>query len=133
MSNVITVTTEDVESLRERVAGTVVPGNEEWDDARQAWNLSVDQRPTAVVLPESAEDVVATVGFAAGRGLRVAPQGTGHSAEPMGLLAGTILLKTSRLRGVEIDAESRRARVGAGTLWGEGVPAAAEQAERLSR
>ena len=127
MSNVISVTTEDAEHLRERVTGTVVvPGDEGWDDARQAWNLSVDQRPSAVVLPESAEDVVATVGFAAGRGLRVAPQGTGHSAEPMGSLADTILLKTSRLRGVEIDAESRRARVGAGTVWGEVVPAAAE-------
>ena len=51
MSNVTSLTTEDAESLREQVTGTVVlPGDEGWDDARQAWNLSVDQRPSAVVL-----------------------------------------------------------------------------------
>ena len=41
-----------------------------WDTARQAWNLAVDQRPVAVVYPESADDVVATVRFAAEHGLR---------------------------------------------------------------
>ena len=39
----------------------VLPGDEAWDASRQAWNLAVDQRPVAVVYPESADDVVATV------------------------------------------------------------------------
>jgi len=45
----------------------------------------------------------------------------------MGPLEGTILVKTSRMRGVEINARAKRARVRAGALWGEVVPAAAEQ------
>jgi FAD/FMN-containing dehydrogenase len=120
--------TANVKDLRDRLAGEIVlPGEGGWDAARQAWNLSVDQRPVAVVFPEAPEEVAAVAEVAGAHGLRLAAQGTGHSAAPMGPLEGTILLKTSRMRGVEIDAEAKRARVRAGALWGEVVPAAAEQ------
>jgi FAD/FMN-containing dehydrogenase len=115
-----------VGDLRDRLAGKIVlPEDSGWDAARQAWNLSVDQRPVAVVLPETAEDVAAVVEVAGAHGVRVAAQGTGHSAGPMGPLEGTVLVKTSRMRGFEIDAEANRARVQAGVLWGDVVPAAA--------
>jgi FAD/FMN-containing dehydrogenase len=104
----------------------VLPHDHNWNEARRAWNLAVDQQPAAVALPESARDVGAVVRWARERGLRVAPQGTGHNAHPLGSLAHTVLLKTERMRGVEIDAPSRRARVEAGVLWGEVTDAAAE-------
>jgi FAD/FMN-containing dehydrogenase len=44
----------------------------------------------------------------------------------MGSLAHTVLVKTERMRGVEIDPESRTARVEAGVLWAEVSEAAAE-------
>src|SRR5262245_58875900 len=110
----------DVRALRARVVGDVVlPGDEGWDGSRLAWNLAVDQRPAAVVYAETAEDVVAAVDFAREHGLRVAPQGTGHNAHPLGDLADTLLLKTERMRRVGIDPEGRRARVEAGVLWAE--------------
>jgi FAD/FMN-containing dehydrogenase len=95
----------------------VLPDDESWDEARQAWNLAVDQRPAAVALPETADDVVLIVDFAREHGLRVAPQGTGHSAGPLGWLDETILVKTSRMRRVDVDPQSQRARVEAGALW----------------
>ena len=104
----------------------VLPHDPHWDEARVAWNLAVDQRPAAVALPESAADVMAVVRWARSRGLRVAPQGTGHNAAAMGSLAHTVLVKTERMRGVEIDAERRIARVEAGVLWAEVSEAAAE-------
>ncbi len=114
-------------ALRARLQGDLVlPGDESWDEARRAWNLAVDQRPAAVALPESADDVVAIVDFAREHGLRVAPQGTGHNAGPLGWLDETILVKTERMRRVEIDPESRRARVDAGVLWMEVTAPAAE-------
>jgi FAD/FMN-containing dehydrogenase len=117
----------DVRALRARVVGDVVlPGDDEWEAARLAWNLAVDQRPAAVVLPGTAEDVVAVVDFAREHGLQVAPQGTGHNAGPLGSLADTILLKTERMRRVRIDPAGRRARVEAGELWAD-VTAAASQ------
>ncbi len=109
--------------LRGRV---VAAGDDDWDLARQAFNLTLDQRPEAVALPADADDVARAVRVAAARGLRVAAQRTGHGATPLGDLAGTILLKTSALDAVEIDASARRARVGAGCRWGDVVPAAAE-------
>jgi hypothetical protein len=101
----------------------VLPQHAGWDEARHAWNLTVDQQPAAVVFPESAEDVAAVGGRAFG--LRVAAQGTGHNAGPLGQLDDTILVKTERLRGVEIDPETRIARVEAGVLSLELVEAAA--------
>ena len=117
----------DVSSLRARLSGEVlVPGDVEWDEARLAWNLALDQRPAAVAFPESADDVIAIVDFAREHSLRVSAQGTGHNASPLGPLGDTILVKTSRMRGVEIDPEARRARVEAGVLWAEVTEAAAE-------
>ncbi|HEY7729855.1 MAG TPA: FAD-binding oxidoreductase [Gaiellaceae bacterium] len=117
----------DVEELRSRLTGDVVThADAGWDDARQAWNLAVDQWPAFVALPESAADVVAIVEFAVENGYRVAPQGTGHAAAPLGDLSDTILVKTSRMRGVAIDPERRTARAEAGVIWVEVVEAAAE-------
>jgi FAD/FMN-containing dehydrogenase len=104
----------------------VFPHDPHWNEARLAWNLAVDQRPVAVALPETAEDVAAVVRWARSRGLRIAPQGTGHNAAAMGSLAHTVLVKTERMRGVEIDPANERARVEAGVLWAEVSEAAAE-------
>ena len=90
-----------------RLAGlegeVVLPGQERFDEARRAFNLAADQEPAAVVSAESARDVAAAVTFAAGQGQRIAAQGTGHNALPLGSLTGTILLKTERMRGIRID------------------------------
>jgi hypothetical protein len=110
----------DVEALRAALAGAVFgPADAGWDAARQAWNLAVDQRPAAVAFPVTDADVVTVIDFARAEGLRVAPQGTGHGASALAPLDGAILLNTSRMRGVRIDAHMRRARVRAGALWGD--------------
>ncbi|HSS04225.1 MAG TPA: FAD-dependent oxidoreductase [Solirubrobacterales bacterium] len=98
-------------------AGRVAtPADSDWDQARLAWNLAADQRPDAVVFAEGADDVAATVRFAAAQGLKVAAQGTGHGAAPLAPLDGTILLKTERMRGIEVDPAAQTARVEAGAL-----------------
>ena len=116
-----------VSALRSAFSGPVVlPGEDEWDVARAAWNLAVDQRPAAVAFAASADDVADAVRFAQQRGLGVALQSTGHGGHTLAKqLADTVLLRTSGLRGVEIDTLAQTARVGAGTLWGEVISAAA--------
>ncbi len=99
------------------IAGRIAtPSDADWDGARAAWNLAADQRPDAVALVESAEDVAATVRFAAEHDLRIAGQGTGHGAVALGSLEGAILVKTERMRGVEVDPGAQTARVEAGVL-----------------
>ena len=96
------------------------PGDDAWDTARQAWNLAVDQRPALVAHPQTALDVVDALALARAEGLQVVPQGTGHGAAGLGgLQDGQLLLRTDRLDTIEVDAERRRARVGAGALWGD--------------
>src|SRR5215831_15552535 len=93
------------------LAGRLVrPGDQDYDQARTAWNLAVDQRPAGVIRPESAADVSAALSYAAARGLRIAVQGTGHAARPLGFLADTLLLRTERMRGIRIDPRARVAR-----------------------
>jgi FAD/FMN-containing dehydrogenase len=120
-------TENEIAFLRERVEGSVfTPADPGWDVARQAWNVAVDQCPSAVVLAESVDDIVAAVRFARAAGLRVAPQGTGHGAPPLGPLDDTLLVRTSLMRGVTIDPVARRARAEAGVLWEEVVNPAAQ-------
>jgi len=105
----------------------VFPDDSRYDDARQAWNLAADLRPAVVVLPTSADDVVNAVHYADERDLRIVVQGTGHGAPVHAPLDGTLLLNMREMRGVEIDAENRRARVEAGALWEDVVIPATEQ------
>jgi hypothetical protein len=99
------------------IAGRVAtPADPDWDEARQAWNLAADQRPSAVAFTESADDVAKVVRFAGQNGLRVTGQGTGHGAVALGSLDDAILIKTERMRGVEVDADAQTARVEAGAL-----------------
>ena len=112
--------------LASALAGKIViPEHARFDEARRAWNLAIDQRPAAVVFPESPQDVAAAVLFAREFDQRIAAQGTGHNAGPLGPLEDTILLKTEQMRGIEIDPVNRTARVEAGVLWLEVVKAAA--------
>lgn len=102
------------------IAGRVAtPSDSDWDEVRLAWNLVADLRPEAVAFVESAEDVAKTVRFAAENDLKVAGQGTGHGAAPLAPLEGTILLKTERMRGIEVDPDAQTARVEAGVLVAE--------------
>jgi hypothetical protein len=115
------------DSLRARLTGVVVaPGDATWDAARQAFNLSLDQRPTAVAFPVDETDVASVVAFARDHGLRIAPQSTGHNAGPIASLQDTVLLKTSAMTGVEIDPAARRARVRAGARWADVADPASE-------
>ena len=90
----------DATPLRRLCGGAVhLPGDPGYDAARLPWNAAVDQRPAAVVFPRSAADVAEVVRAAAGLGLRVAPQSTGHNAGPLAAqgLDDVVIVRTSGL------------------------------------
>lgn len=116
-------------TIHQEVPGRPVltDGDSGWDAACRAFNLGAEQRPVAVAFPENEWEVVDAVRFAADAGLRVAPQTTGHNASPLApALDDALLLKASRLRGVDVDPTMQRARVAGGTPWSDVVPAAYE-------
>ena len=101
-------------------------GSSGYEENRGAFNVLLSQEPAAIVTPHSTGDVVDAIEYAKAEGLRVGAQRTGHAAEPLGDLSGTLLIRTAALNTVSIDAERRIARVGAGALWGDLVPRASE-------
>ena len=111
------------EALRGLAGGAVhLPGDAVYDEARMPWNLQVDERPAAVAYPADPQEVARIVRAAAASGLKVAPQGTGHGAPPLaGRLGDAVLLRTSAMTGLRVDAASRTARADAGVLWGDVV------------
>ena len=102
------------------------PEDPGYDSARLAWNAALDLRPAAIAYPGSTDEVSAVVKAAAAAGLQVAAMGTGHAAAPFGDLGEVVLLRTSAMTRVDVDAAARTVRVQAGTLWLDAVAAAAE-------
>lgn len=117
----------DLDELRQRVRGAVVaPRDPDWDQARQAWNVAVDQRPALVAQPETVADVQQLVAFASAHDLRVAPQSTGHNAAALGGdLSDTLLMRLDRMRAVTVDPAARWARAEGGAWWGDVTDAVA--------
>ncbi len=117
------IPTKAVEDLRARLWGTLLrPGDEDYDEARAAWNLNARQRPSVVVMAEGADDVLAAVRFARDEGLGVGVMATGH---------GTVApCDGGRARQHLADAGrpdrsgARTARVEAGAKWADVVPEA---------
>jgi FAD/FMN-containing dehydrogenase len=69
-----------------------------------------------------ADDVAALVRYARRAGMTVTAQPSGHCAS--GDVDGLILLRTGLLNQVEVRAEQRVVRVGAGVKWGQVLAAA---------
>src|SRR3712207_5585913 len=113
----------DQSTLEELQAGlrgaAYVPGEEGYDEGRQAFNLNAHQHPTLVVMAAGPADVVAAVRLAHEQGLGVGVMATGHAvAAPCD---GGVLINTSSMRGVRVDPEPQTARVEAGALWADVV------------
>lgn len=68
-----------LDNLRSRVRGRVIlPGDSDYDEARRAWNLTVEQRPEVIVVAENTTDIVEAVRYARMAGLGIAVMATGH-------------------------------------------------------
>jgi FAD/FMN-containing dehydrogenase len=114
-----------IEQLRARVKGPVLgPGDDDFATEVAAQNLAVLHVPDVAVGVTSEDDVVATVRCAADAGVAVRVLATGHGS--FSPVTDGVLITTSRLSGVTVDAESRVAHIAAGSRWEDVIAAAAE-------
>ncbi|UYM07644.1 FAD-binding oxidoreductase [Solicola gregarius] len=104
-----------------------LPGDETYDAARTPWNLAVDQRPAAVVVPRSPAEVATAVRLAARADLRVAAQSTGHGAGALAAQAldDVVIVRTHALDKAVADPARGVVRAEGGALWDPAVTAAA--------
>jgi FAD/FMN-containing dehydrogenase len=119
------VSNQDIAALANQVTGLVLtPGDASYTAECATYNLAVTHHPAVVVGAAGPADVQAAVRFASGHGLPVAVLATGHQA--IVPADGAVLVTTSRMAAVDVNAQARSARIGAGTRWQQVVDAAAE-------
>ena len=97
----------------------VQPGDAEYDATRAVFNGMVDKRPSLIVRPSGAADVVDAVKYARERGLPVAVRCGGHSVAGKSATDGGVLIDLRSLKGVHVDPDTLTAYCNAGVLWGE--------------
>ena len=97
--------TSTAAALRDVDAEVHLPGDPGYDAGRTPWNVAVDLRPAAVAFPTTAREVSRIVVAAREDGLRIAPQSTGHNADPLSHhgLDDVVLVKTSKMHQVSIN------------------------------
>ncbi len=107
-------------ALRAQLQGELVlPGDADYDGARETFNAMHDLKPGAVALVAGPEDVVRSILFARDHDLPLAVRGGGHSLPGFSSVDGGLQIDLRRLCRVEVDAAGRSARVGGGATWGQ--------------
>jgi hypothetical protein len=107
-------------AVRELAAGldgqVLLSGDFGYNGARRIWNGMHDRFPALIVRARSSKDVAMAVDFARERELLLAVKGGGHSWPGRSVADDAVMIDLSALNGVDIDPDTRRARVGGGAL-----------------
>ena len=98
----------DLAAFKAELLGEVIlPGQSDYDRARQIHDLTYDRHPTMIVRAAGQGDVARTVAFAAESGMQLAVRAGGHSVAGYSTVDGGIVLDLSRMKGLHIDVERR--------------------------
>lgn len=109
-----------IEDLRELVRGDVIGRDDEgYEEARKVYNAMIDKRPSVVVRPLNAGDVMAAVAFAGEHGMDLAVRGGSHSVPGFGTCDDGVVVDLSLMRGVRVDPRNLTARAEGGATWGD--------------
>ncbi|MFW6193621.1 MAG: FAD-binding oxidoreductase [Gemmatimonadota bacterium] len=110
-----TVSSGEVEQLRDRLRGPLLTeGDGGYEEARTLWNAMIDERPALIAQCTCAADVRTAVHFAREHGLLLSVRGGGHNVAGDAVCGGGLMIDLSPMSAVEVNPETRTARVGAG-------------------
>jgi FAD/FMN-containing dehydrogenase len=110
----------DLDTWAQHFAGEIVrPGDPGYGEARKVWNESIQRDPAIVVRPTGTSDVIAAVAYARAHNLELAIRGGSHSIAGFSTTEGGMVIDLSRMKGIRIDPQRRRAYVQSGALWKE--------------
>ncbi|HEY7631483.1 MAG TPA: FAD-binding oxidoreductase [Thermoleophilaceae bacterium] len=115
-------TTAVLDERREEFAASfggllVGPDDATYEELRRCHNGLVDKRPALITCCRGPADVIEAIRFAAEEGLELAVRGGGHNVSGRALSEGGLVVDLSLMRGVDVDARARTARVQGGALW----------------
>ena len=105
--------------LRTQFRGELIrPGDQNYESARGIWNGMVARSPGLIARCADVSDVQHAVRSAANNKILTAIRCGGHSLAGHSTCEGGLVIDLSRMRGISVDAASRRARFGGGCLLG---------------
>src|SRR5580693_8884861 len=108
---------QGIGALRSVLDGPVLtPDDTGFDDRRRVWNAGIDRRPSVIARCASAADVAAAIRLAREQGLEISVRGGAHSPAGAAVCDDGMMIDLSLLNSVQVDPETRRARVGGGAL-----------------
>lgn len=111
----LTINAEDVNKLKKKIHGKViVPGNAQFDEARQIWNAMIDRRPALIIECKDTDDVLQAVNFAKLHSLQISVRGGGHNIAGRSLQDNVLLVDLSHMRTVKVDSNKKIALVSPG-------------------
>lgn len=101
-------------------AGELIgPDHPSYDTARRGFNGAFDKRPALIARCTSAADVQLALAHAREHDLVIAVRGGGHSVPGHCSCDDGLVIDTGPMKSVDIDAQARTGRFGAGLTWAE--------------
>ncbi|NUU64494.1 FAD-binding oxidoreductase [Paenibacillus agri] len=102
------------------IKGTVLfKDHPEYDNYRNIWNLVIDAHPSCVIRVKDAQDVAAVLAFSKENRIPLVVRGVGHSLAGYSAGHDCLVIDLSALNRIDLDEESRIARIEPGATWGE--------------
>lgn len=106
--------------LRNSLQGQlVVPGDAEYDSARQVWNGMVDKRPAAVAFCTNAEDVANALNFAGSHAIPISVRAGGHNIAGACVCDNGLVIDVSQMKRISVDPVEHTVSAEAGLTLGE--------------
>lgn len=97
----------------------LLPSDGGYDEVRQIWNATIDRRPALIARCTSPEDVVQAVKLARKQNLLVSIRGGGHNIAGNAVCDDGLMIDLALMKGIQVDANARRATVEPGCTLGE--------------
>jgi FAD/FMN-containing dehydrogenase len=109
-----------IERARRTFSGELIgPADSGYEETRRSFNAMIDRQPALIALPTRSNSIVEAIDLARELELPLAVRGGGHSVAGHGIVEGGLIIDLRRMRGVQVDPETRRARVDGGATWAD--------------
>jgi FAD/FMN-containing dehydrogenase len=109
-----------LDTLRGRFAGQLItPTDDAYEEARALFNGMIDRRPALIARCTSPDDVAAAIAFGREHDLPLAVRCGGHSTPGYSTCDDGLVVDVGPMKDIDIDPDTRVARIGGGLTWGE--------------
>jgi FAD/FMN-containing dehydrogenase len=111
---------QGIKKLKSKISGTLVlPGDEAYDEARKIYNGMIDKYPAIILQCQNIRDVQLGVNYAREHNMDISIKSGGHSGAGLALVDEGLVIDLSPLKKIEIDNNSRTAKIQAGNTLKE--------------